>query len=129
MASAEAPSILRLGEEHENDILTVTERTWLLPETFYKKNDQRRRLSIKSLKLFLAASYSSATGIMGGMSLVISKSAVELVILTSQGDNQFWRWEAWVLVIGLFVSFILQVSNLLQTTLVLPKTLQALVSK
>lgn len=109
VAPAEASSILG-PEEHENDISTVTERTWLLHENLNKKGDQRR-LSIKDLKLFLAASYSSASGIMGGMSLVVSKCAVELVILTAQGDNQFWRWEAWVLVIGLFVSFILQVSN------------------
>ena len=37
------------------------------------------------------------------MCLLFAKSGVELLLLTLGGDNQFWRWQAWVLLLGLIV--------------------------
>ncbi|KAI0365264.1 hypothetical protein BV20DRAFT_973458 [Pilatotrama ljubarskyi] len=58
--------------------------------------------------LFLASSYASISGILSGMCLLFAKSGVELLLLTLGGNNQFWRWQAWVLVLGLVVFALLQ---------------------
>ncbi|KAI0724572.1 hypothetical protein C8T65DRAFT_626933 [Cerioporus squamosus] len=58
--------------------------------------------------LFLASSYASISGILSGMCLLFAKSGVELLLLTVGGHNQFWRWQAWVLVLGLVVFALLQ---------------------
>ncbi|KZT65147.1 hypothetical protein DAEQUDRAFT_731770 [Daedalea quercina L-15889] len=58
--------------------------------------------------LFLAGSYASFSGIISGMCLLFAKSGVELLILTIGGDNQFWRWQAWLLLISLGVCALLQ---------------------
>ena len=42
------------------------------------------------------------------MCLIFAKSGVELLVLTVGGQNQFWRWESWVLVGGLVVLALLQ---------------------
>lgn len=42
------------------------------------------------------------------MCLLFAKSGIELLLLTINGDNQFWRWEAWLLVLGLVVCALLQ---------------------
>ena len=59
-------------------------------------------------RLLLAISYASASGILSGMCLLFAKSGVELLLLTIGGHNQFWRWEAWVLVLGLISFALLQ---------------------
>ncbi|KAK1233580.1 hypothetical protein PQX77_003266 [Marasmius sp. AFHP31] len=59
-------------------------------------------------RLWLAISYASFSGILSGMCLLFAKSGVELLLLTVQGDNQFWRWESWVLLLGLVVFALLQ---------------------
>ena len=59
-------------------------------------------------RLLLAISYASASGILSGMCLLFAKSAVELLLLTIGGRNQFWRWEAWMLVLGLIAFGLLQ---------------------
>ncbi|KAI0801246.1 hypothetical protein C8Q74DRAFT_478506 [Fomes fomentarius] len=58
--------------------------------------------------IFLASSYASISGILSGMCLLFAKSGVELLLLTIGGDNQFWRWQAWVLVLSLVVFALLQ---------------------
>ncbi|PCH33650.1 hypothetical protein WOLCODRAFT_135239 [Wolfiporia cocos MD-104 SS10] len=58
--------------------------------------------------LLLAASYASFSGIISGMCLLFAKSGVELLMLTIGGDNQFWRWQAWVLLLSLGVCALLQ---------------------
>lgn len=42
------------------------------------------------------------------MCLLFAKSGVELLVLTLGGDNQFRRWETWMLVLGLIVFALLQ---------------------
>ncbi|CAA7265805.1 unnamed protein product [Cyclocybe aegerita] len=64
--------------------------------------------SINRKRLLLAVSYASFSGIISGMCLIFAKSGVELLVLTLGGKNQFWRWEAWVLVAGLAVFALLQ---------------------
>lgn len=59
-------------------------------------------------RLLVAISYASASGILSGMCLLFAKSGVELLVLTIGGKNQFWRWEAWVLLLGLAAFALLQ---------------------
>ncbi|THH11091.1 hypothetical protein EW145_g868 [Phellinidium pouzarii] len=59
-------------------------------------------------QLLLAISYASVSGILSGMCLIFAKSGVELLLLTIGGKNQFWRWEAWLLLLGLLVFALLQ---------------------
>ncbi|KAG8741002.1 hypothetical protein FRC10_003461 [Ceratobasidium sp. 414] len=56
----------------------------------------------------IAISYASASGLLSGMCLLFAKSGVELLVLTVGGQNQFWRWESWVLILGLGVFALLQ---------------------
>jgi len=56
----------------------------------------------------IAMSYASFSGIISGMCLLFAKSGVELLVLTIGGKNQFWRWQAWVLVAGLVVCALLR---------------------
>ncbi|KAH9486938.1 hypothetical protein JR316_0001004 [Psilocybe cubensis] len=64
--------------------------------------------SINRTRLLVAISYASFSGIISGMCLLFAKSGVELLLLTLGGNNQFWRWEAWVLVLGLIIFAVLQ---------------------
>ena len=64
--------------------------------------------SIHRTRVLLAISYASFSGILSGMCLLFAKSGVELLLLTLSGHNQFWRWEAWVLGLGLVVFALLQ---------------------
>ncbi|KZS92952.1 hypothetical protein SISNIDRAFT_485899 [Sistotremastrum niveocremeum HHB9708] len=64
--------------------------------------------SVVRARMLLAISYASASGILSGMCLIFAKSGVELLILTIGGDNQFWRWQAWMLLLGLLVFALLQ---------------------
>jgi magnesium transporter len=42
------------------------------------------------------------------MSLIFAKSGVELLLISIKGDNQFWKWQAWMLVLGLVGFALLQ---------------------
>ncbi|KAF8905578.1 hypothetical protein CPB84DRAFT_1844980 [Gymnopilus junonius] len=64
--------------------------------------------SITRTRLLLAVSYASFSGIISGMCLLFAKSGVELLLLTLTDKNQFWRWEAWMLVLGLIIFAVLQ---------------------
>lgn len=57
---------------------------------------------------WIAISYASVSGLLSGMCLIFAKSGVELLVLTIGGHNQFWRWESWILVLGLGVFALLQ---------------------
>lgn len=58
---------------------------------------------------WIAISYGSASGLLSGMCLLFAKSGVELLLLSFAGHNQFWRWESWILVLGLVIFALLQV--------------------
>ncbi|THV04956.1 hypothetical protein K435DRAFT_816805 [Dendrothele bispora CBS 962.96] len=64
--------------------------------------------SINRTRILLAISYASFSGIISGMCLLFAKSGVELLLLTIQGDNQFWRWQSWVLLLALVIFALLQ---------------------
>lgn len=53
--------------------------------------------------LLLALAYAAASGTLSGLCLIFAKSGVELLVLTFRGVNQFFRWEAWILVGGLII--------------------------
>lgn len=68
----------------------------------------RVTLPSSRVPLFLAISYASASGILSGMCLLFAKSGVELLLLTIGGQNQFWRWQTWLLLVGLGAFALLQ---------------------
>lgn len=82
--------------------------------------------------MFIAISYASFSGILSGMCLIFAKSGVELLLLTVSGHNQFWRWESWMLALGLGIFALLQLWYLHKSlvladpTLVCPRTSSAL---
>lgn len=96
------------------NLATTSERTPLL--------DQKPRRSRSSTpahihtaspaalrtRLFIAIAYASASGILSGMCLIFAKSGVELLLISIGGDNQFWRWESWALLVGLAVFALMQ---------------------
>nr|VWO96734.1 Uncharacterized protein [Ganoderma boninense] len=122
-----APSILTTATtaHHAVDPTSPTERTPLIdrkPHPRSKSSSPSPSPSASSMivsplsyasrsprtPLFLASSYASISGILSGMCLLFAKSGVELLLLTLGGDNQFWRWQAWVLLLGLIVFALLQ---------------------
>ncbi|KAG6813791.1 hypothetical protein H0H92_007203 [Tricholoma furcatifolium] len=92
-----------------------SERTPLLKHStvssassLYGKSNNVELRAISQTRVLLAISYSSFSGIISGMCLLFAKSGVELLLVTLGGQNQFWRWQAWLLVLGLVVFALLQ---------------------
>ncbi|KAJ7125584.1 hypothetical protein C8R43DRAFT_1111489 [Mycena crocata] len=118
----ENPSALTTGVNNTITEAITTERTPLLdrksnPSAASSRSPSRsprqhadtpEMRSINRTRLILAISYASFSGIISGMCLLFAKSGVELLLLTLGGQNQFWRWEAWVLLLGLVVFALLQ---------------------
>ncbi|KAB5560140.1 DUF803 domain-containing protein [Coniochaeta sp. 2T2.1] len=52
-------------------------------------------------RLARGLSYGCISGILSAHSLLVAKSAVELLLRTITGDNQFVQWQSWMLVIAL----------------------------
>ncbi|KAJ3865477.1 hypothetical protein EV359DRAFT_72404 [Lentinula novae-zelandiae] len=114
------PSVLNTGMTDTVTDAITTERTPLLDSKSrrssrtpsllsvnnYTTNSQMR--SINRTRLMLAISYASFSGIISGMCLLFAKSGVELLLLTVQGHNQFWRWQSWILVLSLIIFALLQ---------------------
>ncbi|KAH6917387.1 hypothetical protein BKA70DRAFT_1138900 [Coprinopsis sp. MPI-PUGE-AT-0042] len=71
-------------------------------------SDRKELEALDRRRVLIAISYASFSGILSGMCLIFAKSGVQLLILTMGGQNQFWRWESWVLVLGLGVFALLQ---------------------
>ncbi|KZV82046.1 hypothetical protein EXIGLDRAFT_779031 [Exidia glandulosa HHB12029] len=94
----------------------ATERTPLLPTATFdgKAGSASPPPSIASdaalhrKRMLVAISFASLSGILSGMCIIFAKAGVELLLLTIGGNNQFWRWESWVLVSGLVVVALLQ---------------------
>jgi hypothetical protein len=67
----------------------------------------------KTLNL-IGLSFAAASGVLSGMSLVLAKAAVELLVITidhfrtGKGENQFVRAQSWFLLVGLIVGGLLQ---------------------
>jgi hypothetical protein len=98
-----------------NHPVVANERTPLLDRKFGTKappptgvKQISAMASTHRTRLILAISYASFSGIISGMCLIFAKSGVELLLLTLRGKNQFWRWEAWCLVLGLVAFALLQ---------------------
>ncbi|KAJ7706187.1 hypothetical protein B0H17DRAFT_1036094 [Mycena rosella] len=120
----ENPSTLTTGVTNTITEAITTERTPLLdrksnpsstsvassrsPSRSPRHVDTPEIRAINRTRLVLAISYASFSGIISGMCLLFAKSGVELLLLTLRGQNQFWRWQAWVLVLGLVVFALLQ---------------------
>ncbi|KAI0335254.1 hypothetical protein GY45DRAFT_896313 [Cubamyces sp. BRFM 1775] len=125
LAPNSAPSLLTTATtaNFAVDPSTVTERTPLIDRKAHSRSKSPSpSTSIHSMitsplslsatsprtPIFLASSYASISGILSGMCLLFAKSGVELLLLTISGDNQFWRWQAWVLVLSLVIFALLQ---------------------
>jgi hypothetical protein len=100
--------------EREDDNRIPTERTPLLSDR-KARTDSLKSTSTDSVvqslnrtRLAVAISYASFSGILSGMCLIFAKSGVELLLLTIAGKNQFYRWETWVLLLGLVIFALLQ---------------------
>ncbi|KAF7327922.1 hypothetical protein MKEN_00372200 [Mycena kentingensis (nom. inval.)] len=110
----ENPSSLTIGVTETISEAITTERTPLLDRknnasaSSLRAGDSPEMRSIHRTRLILALSYASFSGILSGMCLLFAKSGVELLLLTIGGDNQFWRWEAWVLLLGLVAFALMQ---------------------
>ncbi|KAJ6151317.1 hypothetical protein N7470_007911 [Penicillium chermesinum] len=60
-----------------------------------------QKLQIR-IKLFRGMCYGSVSGILSAHSLLLAKSAVELLVRTIvDGENQFNRWQSWVILLGM----------------------------
>ena len=60
------------------------------------------------MPFLLSMSYASTSGILSGMCLIFAKSGVELLLISINGNNQFWKWQAWMLILGLVAFALLQ---------------------
>jgi len=74
-------------------------------------------------RVLIAISYASFSGILSGMCLIFAKSGVQLLLLTLGGQNQFWRWESWILVLGLVIFALLQLYYLHKALILADPTL------
>ncbi|KAH9065742.1 hypothetical protein EDB87DRAFT_1679456 [Lactarius vividus] len=93
----------------------TTERTPLIdrkryaPSTISLSSSVTQKHAIPSrTPLLLSLSYASTSGILSGMCLVFAKSGVELLLISIDGNNQFWQWQAWMLIFGLVAFALLQ---------------------
>jgi hypothetical protein len=100
---------------NDEDMAMMSERTPLIsrklslsPSPSMLFSSVQDSPAVQRTRLLLALSYSSFSGIISGMCLLFAKSGVELLLLTLKGNNQFWRWESWTLVLGLGVFALLQ---------------------
>ncbi|CBQ73430.1 conserved hypothetical protein [Sporisorium reilianum SRZ2] len=64
--------------------------------------------TVKQTKLGLSVAYGGASGTLSGACLLLAKSDVELLMLTFSGQNQFGRWQSWLLVGILLAAALLQ---------------------
>ncbi|CDW99350.1 hypothetical protein [Sporisorium scitamineum] len=64
--------------------------------------------TVKQTKLGLAVAYGGASGTLSGACLLLAKSGVELLMLTFSGQNQFGRWQSWLLIGILLAAALLQ---------------------
>ncbi|EIN13754.1 hypothetical protein PUNSTDRAFT_109938 [Punctularia strigosozonata HHB-11173 SS5] len=111
-----SPPLSPTAPTQRNSLMThsdlTTERTPLLMRKHSSPESVTSDLALATKPsgraLFVAVSYASFSGILSGMCLIFAKSGVELLMLTIGGKNQFWRWEAWVLLLGLVVFALLQ---------------------
>ncbi|KAJ2927124.1 hypothetical protein H1R20_g9967, partial [Candolleomyces eurysporus] len=105
-------STLAADAADDQAVGTATERTPLLHDSKAKAIEASATdatlQSLNRRRLLVAISYASFSGILSGMCLIFAKSGVELLLLTLAGSNQFWRWEAWVLLLGLGILALLQ---------------------
>ncbi|KAN0133262.1 hypothetical protein V8E53_008986 [Lactarius tabidus] len=107
------PSPLMIPTNSTTDL--TTERTPLLdrkpytPSNISLSSSATERHAIPPRTPFLLSiSYASISGILSGMCLVFAKSGVELLLISINGNNQFWQWQAWMLIFGLVVFSLLQ---------------------
>lgn len=78
------------------------------PDLGFPDTSQQRTLTLTGL------AFAAASGTLSGMSLVLAKAAVELLVITidhfrtGQGANEFVRVQSWFLVAGLLIGGFLQ---------------------
>jgi hypothetical protein len=105
--------------------LTASEQTPLLHRGSKSRGppQQLSHEAIKRARVIIAISYASASGIISGMCLLFAKSGVELLLLTLKGNNQFTKWQSWMLLLGLGVFALLQLWYLHKSLILADPTL------
>ena len=64
---------------------------------------------IARVQLLIGCAYGALSGILSGMCLLFAKTAVELLVLTALGHNQFGHFQTWIILLVLVVALLLQV--------------------
>ena len=64
--------------------------------------------AVRSTVIALAVAYSSTSGTLSGVCLLLAKSGVDLLLLSLRGNNQFGHWASWSLVVVMLVAALLQ---------------------
>jgi hypothetical protein len=62
-------------------------------------------------RLLVGVAYGCISGSLSGMCLLFAKTGVELLIVTVFGNNQFGKWQTWIIVLLLLLTALLQVSQ------------------
>lgn len=102
-----APTPPRSVEQRESNVENGSERGSLLDSKPTTAELQQNSATQRSAT-WIAISYAFVSGLLSGMCLIFAKSGVELLVLTLGGHNQFWRWESWILLLGLGLFALLQ---------------------
>lgn len=103
------------GSPASSDFNASQKRGFRKPSNLSTITIQQRFSNDKAekIRLWLGIAYGSASGTMSGLCLLFAKTGVELLILTVVGQNQFKRWESWMIVLALLVCALLQVRLIL----------------
>lgn len=103
------------GSPASSDFNASQKRGFRKPSNLSTNTIQQRFSNDKAekIRLWLGIAYGSASGTMSGLCLLFAKTGVELLILTVVGQNQFKRWESWMIVLALLVCALLQVRLIL----------------
>jgi hypothetical protein len=73
---------------------------------------------VERAHLLIGVAFGCISGSLSGMCLLFAKTGVELLILTVVGDNQFGRWQSWIIVLLLLVTALLQVCRITVLSLI-----------
>lgn len=72
-------------------------------------NEALTATRIARVQLLIGCAYGALSGILSGMCLLFAKTAVELLVLTALGHNQFGHFQTWLILLVLVFALLLQV--------------------
>lgn len=101
----------RMGYGNNHNIQQQTSSSWTsCYSRMISARLQQRNMTPAKIKIMLGISYGCVSGLLSSQTLLIAKSAIELLMLTIlEGDNQFENPLSWFLVVALISAALLQV--------------------